>query len=459
MKKFLYSFLILLLGSVSLPAEEEKTNEVKPVVVIGSGVGALTSAVYLQRAGVQTIVLEGQNPGGAIAQSPNVQNWPGELDISGEALIEKIRAQAISNGAKIVSSEVTSVDFSKRPLTIHTQDVYDHEKKETIEAKSVIIAMGSMPKLLGVPGESGDGGYWTRGVYSCAVCDGSLYKGKTVAVVGGGDSAVLEADYLSKIAKKVYIVLRSDNFRSIETNRKDELIKKDNVEVIYNTQINKIEGNGTKVTHLNLSTEKKLDVDGVFVAIGANPNSQIVHNQIELDEMGYIKLKDGQETSVPGVFAIGDVVDPYYKQAISAAGDGAKAALQAERFLSAGEHKVPKPKTVVAEQNSIMELEQGDNFYEEIGKDNLPLLAEFYSPLCGPCKKLKPELEKAADDYQGKVRIIQIDVTKFSDLAENYEVYGVPSVLLFDGQGKLTKRASGYDQVGSMLKNLGSSIK
>ncbi|MDN3506384.1 MAG: FAD-dependent oxidoreductase [Simkaniaceae bacterium] len=457
MKKFLNCLLIFLLCGIPLVLQGNEKEEAKPVVIIGSGVGALTSAVYLQRAGVNTLVVEGENPGGAIAQSPNVQNWPGETDINGQVLVEKIRKQAEENGAQFVSKEVVSVDFNQDPLSITMRDVYDHEKIETIKAKACIIAMGSNPKLLGVPGESGDGGYWTKGVYSCAVCDGALYRGKSVAVIGGGDSAILEADYLSKIAKKVYVVLRSDQFRTVETMRKDELIKKDNVEVLYNTKIEEIQGNGQKVTHLNLSTKNDLSIDGVFVAIGATPNSGIFSNQIDLDDNGYIKIKDGQETSARGVFAIGDVVDPIYKQAISAAGDGAKAALQVERYLSTKESNTkvesaaPTIKTIA---NELPQLSDTKDFYNAIGNQDTPLLVEFYSPSCGPCRQLLPEIEKAATTHKGEIRFLQVDVTQFSSLASTYNVYGVPSVLIFDKQGKLTKRASGFDEIQKILKEL-----
>lgn len=456
MKKFLNYLLIFLLCGIPLALQGNEVEETKPVVIIGSGVGALTSAVYLQRAGVSTLVVEGANPGGAIAQSPNVQNWPGETEINGQTLVEKIRKQAEENGAKFVSKEVISVDFKSQPLSITMRDVYDHEKVETITAKACIVAMGSNPKLLGIPGESGDGGYWTKGVYSCAVCDGSLYRGKNVAVIGGGDAAILEADYLSKIAKKVYVVLRSDQFRTVETLRKNDLIKKDNVEVLYNTKIEQIEGNGQKVTHLNLSTKKELSIDGVFVAIGATPNSGIFGDQLDLDENGYIQIKNGQNTSIDGVFAIGDVVDPIYKQAISAAGDGAKAALQVERYLSTKEStaQVTSAPVVTTIAHQLPQLSDTKDFYSAIGNQDTPLLVEFYSPSCGPCRQLLPELEKASESYKGKIRFLQVDVTQFSSLASTYNVYGVPSVLIFDNQGKLTKRASGFDEIQKILKDL-----
>lgn len=460
MKKYIYGILTVLLCGAALPiqAEAQKENEVKPVVIIGSGIGALTSSVYLQRAGIPTLVIEGQTPGGAISQSPSVHNWPGELEISGEELVEKVRNQALQNGAEIVSEEVTDVDFSKRPLKVTTRDVFDTKKVRTIEARSVIVAMGSMPRLLGVPGESGEKGYWTKGVYSCAVCDGGLYKDRTVAVIGGGDSAVIEADYLSNIAKKVYLVLRSGDFRSVEVLRKNKLIEKKNVEVLYNTKVSEIKGDGHQVTHLNLSTEKELQVDGVFVAIGATPNSNIFEGQLELDKQGYIVLKEGQKTSQQGVFAIGDVVDPFFKQAISASGDGAKAALQVEHYLATQPVGSPvrgSPHVKLASSGEAIEVTSTDEFYAQVNDSSTPLLVDFYSPFCGPCRQLSSKIDAAAAKYQGKVRVIKVNVTQFSDLAGSYNVYAVPTVMLFQ-DGKVTDQGTGLEKGEKILDKLES---
>ena len=465
MKKYLYGILTIILCGFSHPitAEIKQEREVQPVVIIGGGIGALTSAVYLQRAGIPTLVIEGRNPGGAIAQSPTVHNWPGEQEIDGAVLVEKIRNQAIENGAEIVAEEVTAVDFSERPFKITTKDIYNDKKTRIIKAKATIIAMGSMPRLLGVKGESGEGGYWTKGVYSCAVCDGALYKGRTVAVIGGGDAAILEADYLSNIAKKVYLVLRSDQFRTVETIRKNKLLSKPNVEVLYNTKVNEIEGDGSKVTHLHLSTKKKLDVNGVFVAIGATPNSTIFKNQLSLDDHGYIVLTKDQQTSIPGVFGIGDVVDPVYKQAISAAGDGAKAALQVENYLAAEPESktVPSPKVKIAQTAAIVsepiEIASPDEFYKFVNDPSTPLLIDFYSPFCGPCRQLSPKIDERASKYQGKVRVIKVNVAQFSDLAGTYNVYAVPTLMLFN-EGKAIDQASGLEGAGKILNKLDALV-
>jgi len=459
-------FLILSTAS-SLQAAPQKEEEIQNVTILGSGVGALTSAVYLQRAGINTLIIEGRNPGGAIAQSPLVHNWPGEIAIEGQALVEKIRKQALHNGAKIVSEEVISVDFTSQPLTITTRDVFDRDKIRTFKTRACIIATGSNPKLLGVPGESGENGYWTRGVYSCAVCDGALYKDKVVAVIGGGDSAITEANYLSNIAKKVYVVLRSDKFKTVETRRKEELANKPNVEILYNTKINEIQGDGTKVTHMNLSTAKKLPIDGVFVAIGATPNSSIFQGQLALEEeTGYIQTNLGQKTSVPGVFAIGDVVDKVYKQAITAAGKGAEAAIEVEAFLSSINSHSPqqssqiKTESVLKVSNPVSEgledITTKEAFYDVIGKGETPVVIDFYSPYCVPCRQLLPLLEESAQKYQGKIRFYKLNVTDFADLATSYNISSVPTVLLFDGKGKILEHATGLEDINKIIKKLDS---
>jgi len=469
MKKILYSFLIILIsGFAPLSAaglrSPRATEQVEPVVILGGGIGALTSAIYLQRAGIQTTVIEGPTPGGAITQSPNVQNWPGENEIDGFTLAENIKQQAMSNGATILSQEAIEVDLKNRPFTIKTRDVDAPEKQYTFKSKAVIVALGSKPKLLGVPGESGDKGYWTKGVYSCAVCDGSLYKGKTVAVIGGGDAAIIEADYLSKIAGKVYIVLRSDKFRTVETKRKNQLVNRPNVEVIYNTKVGEIQGDGHKVSHLQLSTDKDLPVDGVFIAIGANPNTSLFNTQIDLDANNYVRLVDGQQTSVPGVYAIGDVADPYYKQAVSAAGDGAKAALQVEHYLASHSaqdnlRQIPHVTAVKTANKSsgkpVVEVTSKDEFYAAIkGNHSTPVVVDFYSPYCGPCRKLSPEFDKLAEKLNGKVRFVKVDASKFSELAQSFEIQGVPTVIVFDKNGKKLMRGTGLVEIRSILNKV-----
>jgi len=305
-----------------------------PVMVLGGGVGSLTSALYLARAGIVPLVIEGPNPGGLIIQSHSVQNWPGEMEISGNDLAEKLRKQVLANGVKLIQEEVVSVDFSKRPYLITTRPLGETTTTQRA-TNSVIIAMGSKPNFLGIPGEDT---YWGKGISNCAICDGSLYRGKRVGIVGAGDAAVLEGLYLSNIAKEVTVFVRKNAFKGIEEKRIKALAAKPNVKILFLSEVNEVKGVKGRLTSVMVKTKDKpvyeFPLDGLFLAIGSKPNSSLFKGQLDLDAQGYIVLKNTQETSVPGIYAIGDIVDPIYKQAITAAGDGAKAALQAERRLS-----------------------------------------------------------------------------------------------------------------------------
>lgn len=337
--------LLLLFLNLSLRAE---INEY-PVMILGSGVGALTSAVYLARAGIQPVIVTGPSIGGTILQSQHVQNWPGEVSIPGIDLSDKVKKQAELNGALLLPESVVSVDFSKRPFTITTKKALgSSEELKTYKTQAVIIAIGATPNLLNIPGESGKEGYWSRGVYSCATCDGPLYRGETVAVIGGGDGALLEAEFLSNIAAKVHMIVRKDVFRAIEKKRLKSVLSRPNVEVHYETFVREIKGDGNKVTSIFLHNSSsgadwELPIDAVFLGIGSRPNTELFHGQLELDAQGYILLKKNQQTSVEGVFAAGDIADREFKQAISAAGDAAKAAIQTQKYLASLELKKQKP--------------------------------------------------------------------------------------------------------------------
>ncbi len=432
-------------------------EEVYPAVVLGSGVGALTAAIYLQRAGIDTLVIEGKTPGGTIIQSHLVQNWPGEMGISGQSLVDKIHEQAKTNGAQFLAEEVISVDFSTQPYTIVTRDLYRKGNIRKIKANSCIIGLGSSPNRLGVTGEQEKGGYWAKGIYTCATCDGALYKNKTVAVVGGGDSALIEADYLSNLAKQVYIIVRSSEFHHLEEVRKNALLQKPNIKVLYNTQVEEIQGNGKKVTHLLLNErneKKSVAIDAVFLAIGSKPNSFLFADQLDIDEQGYIVLKNGQETSKKGIFAIGDIVDRENKQAITAAGDGAKAAIQAERYLSSmgpSKIKIHKVGHVLAASAALTELTKESDFEPLLQGSNL--IVEFYSPSCGPCKKLAPIFEAAAQDHADQYRFIKVNISEFSELAQKYDIFGVPTVVHFKN-GTEVERKTGVDSIQELLDKL-----
>ncbi len=458
MFKFIKSLLIasiLPLGAIS------GGEKVEPIVILGGGVGSLTSAIYIGRAGQSPLIIEGPNPGGLLTQSHSVQNWPGEMEISGALLTDKMHAQAEANGARFLNEEVVGVDFSKRPLTITTRSLDGKGAIRQIQAQSCIIAMGSKPNFLGIPGEQA---YWGKGVTNCAICDGSLYKGKKVAVVGGGDAAVLEALYLSNIAKEVTVYVRKESFRAIEEKRVAQLKAKGNVKIVFNTTLEEVKGDREKVTGVTVksgSSLKTVPVDAVFLAIGSTPNSELFKSVLDLDEKGYIVLKKDQQTSLEGVYAIGDIVDPVYKQAISAAGDGAKAALQAEQYLSDQPNLIAKQELVIQRKKNgskkVIEISSVEQFNAELDQAEMPIVIDFYATWCGPCKRISPIMESAASHLAGKVKFLKVNVDDFQELSATYQIKAMPTVILLDPSGKIIEEKVGFDPIAQLLKRLESA--
>jgi len=435
---------------------EERRTE---CAIIGGGVGGGTAAIYLGRAGFHPMVIERSTIGGAIVQSDAIENWPGAIKIRGIELMERIQQQAEVNGAVFFNEEVIGVDFSKRPFTITTRSLDDPEKINKTLATSCIIATGSSPNNLHIVGESE---YWGKGVTSCAICDAGLYKDKRVGVVGGGDAAVLEALYLSKIAKEVTIFVRKDQFKGSETKRKEALLSLPNVKVFYQSTLQEIVGNGQKMTKVRFVQGKapirELELDGLFLAIGSQPSTAIFKGQIELDGRGYIVLKKGQQTSVEGVYAIGDVVDPFYKQAISAAGDGAKAALNMiETDLAI------RPSHIAAEQPAaqkpevepqIIEIHSREQFEQALAMKDMPLVVDFYATWCSPCKRIAPRLEATAQTLTGKVKFLKVNVDTFNDLTTHYQITSMPTVLYIDKDGVVKDRKVGEREISELLNRL-----
>ncbi|MBX9744153.1 MAG: FAD-dependent oxidoreductase [Chlamydiales bacterium] len=479
---FLLFFPIFLLQA--LFAKEIETN-VQPVVILGGGVGALTSALYLSRAGTEPILVEGANPGGLITQSHAVENWPGELEISGSDLTQKMRSQVMKNGAIFLSEEVVKVDFSKRPFVITTRSLAQPDQTRQIRADACIIAMGTQSNYLGVPGETGLEGYWGKGVSNCAICDGSFYKDRTVGIVGGGDAAVLEGLYLSQIAKKVYLFLRKDAFKAGETKRLKALLAKPNVQVLYETQVVEILGNGEHLTHVSVEKAKTKEpfliaLDGLFLAIGSKPNTQIFQDQLNVTSAGYIELIEDQQTSVPGVFAVGDIVDPVYKQAIVASADGAKAAIQAQKYLfdrmaqivnlpkihpksneiasSQTETRVVKKEAAASYLASLpegaIEIHSKEQFDQELLGNQIPVIIDFYAPWCGPCKKIAPRFEHSASEFSGKMKFLKVNVDKFYGLSQSYQVTAMPTVVVLDSKGSIVDRRVGPEAIADLLQHL-----
>lgn len=301
-------------------------------LIIGSGPAGYTAAIYASRANIAPVLYEGIQPGGQLTTTSEVENFPGYPDgVMGSQLMDDLRKQAMRFGADIRTGIIKEVDFSKRPFRVIADD------NTEIMADSVIVATGASAKYLGLSDEQR---YAGMGVSACATCDGFFYRGRTVAVVGGGDTACEEAIYLSGLAKKVYLIVRKDYLRASKVMQK-RVLDKENITVLFNTQTLGLFGSDfLEGAHLvefaGTDREQKFDIniDGFFLAIGHKPNTDIFKGQLELDEQGYIVLpgKD-QSTSVPGVFAAGDVADSHYQQAITAAGTGCRAALDVEHFL------------------------------------------------------------------------------------------------------------------------------
>lgn len=310
-------------------------NETYNVIIIGSGPAGFTAAIYAARANLKPFLFEGLakggQPGGQLMLTSDVENYPGfPQGIMGPELMDLFRKQAARFGTELLQQDVSSVDFSKRPFKVTSDD-------KDYSANSVIISTGASANWLGIPSEKALQGH---GVSACATCDGFFFKGKEVLVVGGGDSAVEEANFLTKFATKVTIVHRRDALRASKimqdrahANKKIDFIWDSTITEIKDPAQKKVTGVVLKNLKTGALSEKK--TDGVFMAIGHTPNSEVFRGQIDLDPKGYIKVHDGSLTSVPGVFACGDVQDFKYRQAVTAAGSGCMAALDAEKFLEA----------------------------------------------------------------------------------------------------------------------------
>ena len=307
------------------------TDKKEKVIIVGSGAAGLTAAIYAARANLEPIVIEGIQPGGQLTITTDVENYPGYADVvQGPWMMEQMRLQAQKVGARIINDIVKSVDFK------NNKKILKLDSNKTLETETVIIATGAQAKWLGLESENEFNG---RGVSACATCDGFFYRNKEVAVIGGGNTAVEEALYLSNICSKVTLIHRRDELRSEKILQK-RLFEKENVKIIWNNVVDEIKGNESGVNSLKLSSTisketEIINVEGVFVAIGHSPSTEAFRGTIDMDDEGYIiAQKPGtSQTNIDGVFAAGDCVDKIYRQAVTAAGMGCMAALDAEKWL------------------------------------------------------------------------------------------------------------------------------
>jgi thioredoxin reductase (NADPH) len=301
------------------------------VIIIGSGCAGLTAAIYAGRANLNPLVIDGFEPGGQLSLTTMVENFPGFPEgILGPELIENMRKQALKFGAEFKSGAITEVDLSKRPFKISVgNDAY--------ETQALIVGSGATARMIGLESERKLVGY---GVSTCATCDGYFFRGKEIAVVGGGDSAMEEANFLSKFASKVHLIHRRPEFRASKimverarANEKIQFVTPYAVEEVLDVSKNGVES--LKLRNTETNETKILPLSGVFIAIGHEPNTKVFRGKLDMDENGYLITHHGSQTNVPGVFAAGDVQDHHYRQAVTAAGSGCMAALDAEKFLEA----------------------------------------------------------------------------------------------------------------------------
>lgn len=421
----------------------ENKQNVFPIVIIGSGPAGLTAGLYGARAKKKTLIIEGTKPGGLLTETSYVENWPGFKAILGKDLMTGIREQVERLGASFIDDSVEKVDFSRWPFAITTDD------GKIIYALTVIIATGASPSPLNIPGEKE---YWGKGVTTCAICDAPFYNGKEVVVIGGGDSAVAEAIQLAAYAKKITILVRKDKMRAAAASQ-DLLLGYKHISVLYNVEPQEILGDKAHVTALKLYNNKtketfEMPIDGVFLAIGHKPNTGLFKGAVELDKNGYIVLKNHtMATSVPGVFAAGDVEDHRYRQAIVSAGHGSCAALDADAFLNeigfnsdiaarlqdtqlASAHVIP---SLVKHVASLAEFE------EILSSTQKPIFVDFYADYCPSCMQMLPHFNAAAQQFNEYAIFISIDVSAQQDIAKKYYVTKIPCLLIFK-DGSLAAR-------------------
>tara|TARA_Y100001968_G_scaffold328685_1_gene376350 strand:- start:182 stop:1558 length:1377 start_codon:yes stop_codon:yes gene_type:complete len=430
-------------------AEKQEDLKTENLVIVGSGPAGYTAAIYAARANLQPLLItgfkEGGIPGGQLMTTTFVENFPGFPNgVQGPELMDLIKAQALRWGTKLLEEDAISIDLSKRPFTIETSS-------QKVKSNSLIISTGASANRLGLKNERL---FWSKGISACAICDGATpqFRNEELAVVGGGDSACEEAEYLTKYGSHVHLLVRSSKLKASAA-MADRVNANSNITIHWDTELIDILGNDWLekliVKKRKTSQEEEILAKGLFYAIGHTPNTSLFSDQLTTDSKGYLITKPGRpETSLEGVYAAGDVADSEWRQGITAAGSGCKAALAAEKWLT--ENKLARLikrdelEPSKAETTKTFEISNEENFnpdkiwqkgsyalrklYHETDK---PLFVIYTSTSCGPCHILKPQLQRVLKESEGKALGVEIDIETNQDIAEQAEVSGTPTVHLF----------------------------
>lgn len=436
-------------------------------MIIGSGPAGYTAAIYASRASLSPKVFCGYSkggvPGGQLMTTTEIENFPGFIDIAGPDLMDRMREQAEKWGSELLLEDVERVDLSSRPFTVHGMET-------TVKTNAIILATGATARRLGIPSEHE---FWSRGISACAICDGAspLFKDQEVAVVGGGDTATEEAVYLTKYSSHVHLLVRGSAMRASKA-MQERVLANPKITVHFSTEVEDAFGDGKgamaglKLKDTEDGSTRELRVKGLFYGIGHNPNSGFLEGQVETDAAGYIvNRKGGPWTSVEGVFSAGDLHDTEWRQAITAAGSGCQAALAAERYLTANdlvvkcqlhdEEQMKEEEERKAQEaqeegeeserrkdQSQQSLEEEFNLYADKHRGQFALRKLYHesdrlltvlytSPTCGPCRSLKPILNKVIDEYEGKIHFVEIDIAEDPEIAKAAGVNGSPTVQMF----------------------------
>ncbi len=425
------------------------TDHIENLVIVGSGPAGYTAAIYAARANLQPLLITGFQrggiPGGQLMTTTHVENFPGFPDgVLGPDLMDLMKSQAVRWGTHLLEADADSIDLSSKPYRIEVEG-------QTIRTHALVIATGASANRLQLPSEQT---FWSKGISACAICDGATpqFRNEELAVVGGGDSACEEAVYLTKYGSHVHLVVRSNKLRASAA-MADRVLANDAITVHWNSEIDDVSGDDwmQSMTLRNRieASSSTIAVKGLFYAIGHTPNTDLLQGQIDLDDKGYLITEPGRpETSMEGVFAAGDVADAEWRQGITAAGSGCKAALAAERWLShhnlATRVQREQVEPAVAERPVNVDVtteatydpqglwQKGSFALRKLYHDSAkPLLVIYTSPSCGPCHVLKPQLQRVIQELDGSAQAVVIDIEADQEIAEQAGVNGTPTVQLF----------------------------